>query len=116
MAVYSEFYARSVSEDNTAAADTLKERLKTFAKNGVDFIALQDNLIALKKMRENMDIQYFNVKIDAEEDFVHKFVVNRAEKAEVKSKPIRSLIVLIGTVSALILSLLILTILEKRTK
>ena len=113
VAVYSEYYAQAISEGRNGAAEKLKKTLETISINGIDFMGLEKSLISLKQIKENLEVQYFSVKIDAEEDFVHKFVVNRAEKAEVKSKPIRWLIVLIATLSTFIFSLVLLAFRER---
>ena len=114
VAVYSEYYAQAVSAGKTKAAQQLKLNLDLIAENGVEFVALQRDIESLKLIKGDLEVQYFSMKIDAEEDFIHKFVVNNAEKPELKSKPKRLVFVIVGSFSALMFSLLFLTFLERK--
>jgi hypothetical protein len=56
--------------------------------------------------------KYEEAKVDAEQILTQKFIVNKATKAEKKSYPIRWLIVVISTISALIFGFIVLLLME----
>jgi hypothetical protein len=56
--------------------------------------------------------KYEEAKVDAEQILTQKFIVNRAVKAEKKAYPIRWLIVVVSTVSAMLFAFLLLLIVE----
>ena len=63
----------------------------------------------LVKLRQKRD----QTKVDVDEVLPVKFIVNDAAPAEKKTYPLRSLIVLISTVSSLLLCLLMIVVAEQ---
>lgn len=87
-------------------------KFKTLAEYGGASVALTDNLELQRKELGLMREKYEKAKVDAEQSLPHKFIVNRAEKAEKKSYPIRWLIVVLSTLASFLLSILFLAFFE----
>jgi hypothetical protein len=73
---------------------------------------LRDALEHEKKQLSEVKAKYEEAKIDASEMLPQKFIVNSAYEAERKSYPIRWIIVLVSTISAFILGLIVLAVLD----
>ncbi len=69
-----------------------------------------------KEQLSHLRAKYQEAKVDAEQTLPHKFVVNNAYKAEKKSYPVRWLIVVVSTISAFLLSILVIVALENFKK
>ena len=104
--------AIEMAKGNTAGVKRLEKKLETLAKYGGPYVSIRDALEHDKKQLSEIKSKYEEAKVDATEDLPHKFVVSEAYKAEKKSYPIRWLIVVISTFSALVLSIFILGVLE----
>jgi uncharacterized protein involved in exopolysaccharide biosynthesis len=105
--------AIATMNNNKAAMAALQKRLDVLGKYGGIYTSL-DN--ALKYKTEQMTLlqsKYKEAKVDAEENMPQKFIVNDAYKAEKKSYPVRWLIVLVTTFSALFLAVMAIIIIEK---
>jgi capsular polysaccharide biosynthesis protein len=111
--VLNEQLAIALSKNNTVGIKALEEKLKILADYGSAYISLRDNLFNFKKQYTYIKQKYDEAKIDAERTLPCKFIVNNAYKAEKKTYPIRWLIVLISTVSALFLTTMFLLFYEK---
>jgi uncharacterized protein involved in exopolysaccharide biosynthesis len=62
---------------------------------------------------EDFNISYEQAESDANAKFNHKFIVERAVKADKKEKPKRSVIILVSTVAAFFIGLFSLLLWEK---
>ena len=96
----------------------LEEKLKTISQYGGAYVSLRDELENDKKQLSQLKTKYEEAKVDAEQVLPCKFIVNSAYKAEKKSYPIRWLIVLISTISALMLGIIVIIVIDniKRKK
>ena len=79
-------------------------------------MSLRDNLYRMREQSNLLKEKYDQAKVDAEQNFPEKFVVDRAFPAEKKSYPIRWVIVAVSTLSALIIALLAIALLENLKK
>lgn len=104
--------AIELANDNEQGVQRLERKLEILAKYGGPYVSLRDALEHEKKQLSMLRAKYEEAKTDAEEVLPTKFVVNSAYKAERKSYPIRWLIVLVTTVSAFILTLIVILIIE----
>jgi uncharacterized protein involved in exopolysaccharide biosynthesis len=100
----------AIVQGKTAAASQLEERLKTLSKYGGAYVSIRDQLEFEKKQLTAIHTKYEEAKVDAESSLQHKFVVNNAFPAEMKTYPIRWLIVLISTLSSVVLTLFLILI------
>jgi len=116
------------SDDDTAITNTkariigseatlknLQSKLNALAEYGGASISLSEELTLDRETMSKLKDQYEKLKVDAVQNLPHKFIVNKAVKAERKSYPIRWLIVVVSTLCAFLLALIVLLIIE-RTK
>jgi len=104
--------AIEMARGNTEGVKRLQKKLGVLAKYGGPYVSLRDALEHDKKQLSLVKAKYEEAKVDATENLPHKFIVSSAYKAEKKSYPIRWLIVVISTFSALFLAILIFGALE----
>jgi hypothetical protein len=104
--------AIEMAQGNTSGIRRLEQKLEILAKYGGPYVSIRDALEHDKKLLSELKAKYEEAKVDATENLPHKFVVSSAYKAERKSYPIRWLIVIITTFSALFLALLIFGLIE----
>jgi uncharacterized protein involved in exopolysaccharide biosynthesis len=105
--------AIAIMNGKKVAIIELQKKLDILGKYGGIYMSLQD---ALKYKTEQLTLlqsKFKEAKVDAEENLPQKFIVNDAYKAEEKSYPVKWLIVLVSTFSALLLAVVVLIVLEK---
>ena len=98
------------------AVRALEGRLDVLAEYGGTFLSLKNTLEFKSEQQTLLKAKYREAKVDAEAELPQKFIVNSAFKAEKKSYPIRWIIVLVSTFSALLLAILILILFENFAK
>jgi len=98
--------SKEVAIGNSRGVAALQTQLDTLAKYGGAYVSLRDALEHEKKQLVAMKLKYEEAKIDAEEFLPHKFIVDRAYKAERKSYPVRWIIVMVATLSTFFFSLI----------
>jgi uncharacterized protein involved in exopolysaccharide biosynthesis len=107
-----EAMSKEIASGNQRGIQALQSQLDTLAKYGGYSVSLRDALEHEKKQLSVIKQKYEEARIDATEFMPHKFVVDRAYKAEKKTYPKRSLIVIISTFSTFFLSIIALIIFE----
>lgn len=110
--VFNDRLANEVARNNQAGINALKKQIDILSLYGSGYVSLRDELEYEKKRLSELQGKYEEARVDAYQNIPQKFVVERAFKAERKAYPIRWLIVFSATLSAFILSLLILILLE----
>jgi uncharacterized protein involved in exopolysaccharide biosynthesis len=113
---YNTQLAIALSKNNKEAVKAIEERLKLLGDYGSAYVGLRDELELEKKQLSTIKSKYEEAKVDAQEELPAKFVVERGYKAERKSTPVRWVIVLVSSLSALLLAILILIIIENFSK
>jgi Uncharacterized protein involved in exopolysaccharide biosynthesis len=114
--MYSEQYAIALASGNTRNINEIGAKLDTLAKYSGAHSTLKEQLteeVQTLSLRKN---KYREAKIELEQDLPNAFIVNKAEKAEKKTYPIRWLIVLTSVISTFILALLVLAIIDPLKK
>ncbi len=114
--MYSEQYAIALASGNASRIKELKMQLDTLAKYGAAHTMLTSQLkeeVQILTLRKN---KYREAKIELEQDLPNAFIVNKAEKAEKKSYPIRWLIVLTSVIATFMLTLIVFAIIEPLKK
>jgi hypothetical protein len=104
--------AIELARGNRSGVKALEDKLNILAKFGGPYVSLRDALEYEKKQLSEVKAKYDEAKIDAEEVLPQKFIVNSAYPAEKKSYPVRWIIVLISTLSAIILAIITLAVLD----
>jgi capsular polysaccharide biosynthesis protein len=113
---YNTQLAIALSHNNSTGARALEEKIKTLSEFGGAYVSLRDALEYEKKQLSELKTKYEEAKVDAEQELPCKFIVNSAYKAEKKSYPIRWLIVVVSTLSALLLAVLAIVVVENIKK
>lgn len=105
--------AIEIAKNNTRGIKALEEKLNILSLYGGPYVSLRDALEYEKKQLSLIKSKFDEARIDANESLPQKFVVESAFKSEEKAYPIRWLIMLSTTISALILAVILIIILEK---
>ena len=108
----SEAYGKALMDGKSAVAQKLDEKLGVLAKYGGKSMAIMQDMEHDREQLSKLKIKYDEAKIDAVEIIPHKFVVNTATPAEKKTYPVRWLIVVVSTVSAALMAIIVLLLLE----
>ena len=108
--------AIEIARGNNTGIRALDERLSLLAKYGGAYVSLRDMLEHEKKQLSYLKARYEEAKVDANENLPQKFIVEKAYKAEKKSYPVRWIIVLVATISAFLISVLVIISLERIKK
>lgn len=113
-----EALGKAIVEGRTSAIAELEQKMKTLSLYGTAYTSLRDNLIYLREQISMMKTKYEQAKVDAGKNISEKFVVNRAFPSDRKAYPVRWLIIVSSTLSAMIVAMLALAILDnfKRIK
>ncbi len=104
--------AIELAKGNKSGIKALEEKLAMLAKYGGPYVSLRDALEHDKKQLSEIKTKFEEAKIDATEILPQKFVVNNAYVAEKKSYPVRWIIVLVSVLSAFLLSVIVLAVLD----
>jgi len=110
--VTSEQYAIAISKNDQRAVKSLEEKLQIIGKYGSAYVSLRDNMYMQRKQLNLLKSKYDEAKVDAEQVLSQKFIVSNAYPAEKKSYPIRWLIVVVSVLSALLLAIVTILIVE----
>jgi hypothetical protein len=110
--VFNEQYAMAIAKNNTTGARLLEDKLKVLSMYGGAYVSLRELHEEQIKQLALIKAKYEEARVDAEQILSQKFIVNRAVAAEKKAYPIRWLIVVISTTSAILFAFLMLLILE----
>jgi len=113
---YNTQLAIALSHNNTSGAHALEEKLKNLSEYGGAYVSIRDALENEKKQLGVLKMKYEEAKVDAEQKLPCKFIVNSAYKAEKKTYPIRWLIVLVSTISALLLGVLVIIVIDNSNR
>jgi len=107
-----EAWLKALADGNKSLANKLEKQIEVLGKYGGNFLFLkkflEDESVRLSLLKDKCT----RAKVDAEQNLPHTFIVNRAEKAEKKAYPKKSLIVIISVFSALLFSLFGMIIIE----
>ncbi len=107
-----EALGKAILDGNSYAQREIEKRIEKITKYGGKYTIL-NNLIhnQILKITE-LEQRYEEAKFEVEQNVPRKFVVDEAKVAEKKSYPKRSVIVIISTISALLLALIILILID----
>jgi len=107
-----EAWLNALSKGNTSLANKLEEQIEILGKYGGSFLFLKEFLEDESERLSLLKDKYTRAKVDARQNLPHTFIVDRAEKAEKKAYPKKSLIVLISVFSALLFGIFGLIIID----
>lgn len=113
---YNTQLAIALAKNNIAGVRAIEEKLKLLGEYGGNYVSLRDELEHEKKQLSAVKAKYEEAKVDAEQELPAKFVVDRAYKAEKKSYPVRWIIVVVSSLSALFTAIVFLVIVDNIRK
>ncbi|MFH1160013.1 MAG: hypothetical protein V1733_03585 [bacterium] len=105
--------AISIMNGNIPAQKALQKRLDVLGKYGGIYLSLKNALEFKTEQLTLLQSRLKEAKVDANENLPQKFIVSDAYKAEKKSYPIRWLITLVSTLSAFLLAIIVIMVMEK---
>lgn len=108
----SKVYYEALAAGKSNVVSTLEAKLDTLARYGSAYKSMTENLEYLRERLALLRGKYDEARVDATQTVSHKFTVNRATPAEKKAYPVRSLIVIVSTLSALLFAILVIIALE----
>lgn len=100
-------YATALARGDQRAIHALEEKLNILSEYGGEYVALKEGLELYREQLSLLKVKLKEATVDATQPISHKFVVNHAYKAEKKTYPKRSLIVIFSTLAAFALSLFV---------
>jgi capsular polysaccharide biosynthesis protein len=111
--VLSQQFAIAIMNGNRTAQTALQKRLDILGMYGGIYMALKNSLEFKTEQLILLETKYKQAKVDAEQNLPQKFVVSDAFRAEQKSYPIRWLIILVSTVTALFMTIIFIIVEDK---
>lgn len=108
--------AIAISKNDKQAINALEKKMSVLAEYGSIFLSLKNTLEYKTEQITLLKAKYEEAKVDAEQELPQKFIVNSAYVAEKKSYPVRWMIVVVSTLSALMLTIICIIIMESFSK
>jgi uncharacterized protein involved in exopolysaccharide biosynthesis len=108
--------AIAISQNNQHGINALQQKLDTIGKYGGEFLSLKNALEFKTEQLTLLKTKYQEAKVDAEQFLPQKFIVNSAYKAEIKSYPIRWIILVVTAFIVFFTAVLTIIIVENYTK
>jgi uncharacterized protein involved in exopolysaccharide biosynthesis len=109
---YNTAYAKAIENGNTKGAQLLEKKLNLIAKYGGTYLAISDLLKNETLRLSALKSKYVEAKVDVEQTIPHKFIVDKAYRAEKKTTPKRLIIVMVSAFSAFFMALILLVLFE----
>jgi uncharacterized protein involved in exopolysaccharide biosynthesis len=107
---YYEAYGKALLDGNSSALQDLDKKLKIISKYGAAYVSLSYQQEYETERFSRIKQRFAEAKLEVEQTLPHKFVVDNAFKAEKKSYPKKSLIVIISTLAAFLMGLIVIII------
>jgi uncharacterized protein involved in exopolysaccharide biosynthesis len=105
-------YANALEKGNSATAESILSRLKVFSEYGGKYVELSQKLRVEIERLELLKAKYASYRVNVEQTIPQMFILDKAIKAEHKTSPKRSLIVIMSTFSTFAFALMLLLIIE----
>jgi uncharacterized protein involved in exopolysaccharide biosynthesis len=105
---YHEAYGKALVLNNTNAIKVLEDKFEIMEEYGGDYDVFNVQLSYYASILSRLKLRYIEAKIELEQALPHKFIVDRAVRADKKIYPKKSVIVIVSTLSAFLLGLLLL--------
>lgn len=100
--------ASSVSRND----DANEALVKLLSENGVLYMSMMNQIRYEAGMVAELSLKHKEARLEMEQNLPHKFVVEKAYPSEKKAYPKKSLIVMVSTFSALLLTLIMLILID----
>ena len=103
---YTEAYGRAVAEGNFSAADRIDKLIKEFRQYTGPFLYFWEMRTNETLRLRDLTAKYIEAKAETELALSHIFILDKAYKAEKKSYPKKSIIVMVSTVGAFLMAVI----------
>lgn len=104
---FTEYYGQAILSDNISGAREIERQIRELGEYSSEFVyywgLYNDELNRINKLR----FQYLQAKAELESKLPNVFILDRAQAADKKAYPKKSVIVIVATLSSFILSLII---------
>ncbi len=107
---YSEGYSYALKEGQIENARALEKKINQISGYSGTYFSLMNRLNTESDLRASLKIRMIEAQIETNSTLSHRFLVDKAQVAEKKSYPKKSLIVVISTLSAFLITLLFLIV------
>ncbi|MEI7980139.1 MAG: Wzz/FepE/Etk N-terminal domain-containing protein [Bacteroidota bacterium] len=107
--------AIAIMNGNRTAQVALQKKLDILGKYGGIYMMLKNSLEFKTEQLTLLQAKYKEARVDAQSNLPQKFIVSDAYKAEKKSYPVRWLIIVVSTLSALFMAIIVIMVMEKIT-
>ncbi|MFC2137125.1 Wzz/FepE/Etk N-terminal domain-containing protein [Bacteroidota bacterium] len=107
-----EAYVKATAESKTELAKKIKKELNVLSEYGATYQSLTKFLEHENERLSLLKAKYMEAKVDAENQLPHKFIVTNAFVPEIKAYPPRSIIVVVSTLSAFLMGLMMLLLID----
>jgi uncharacterized protein involved in exopolysaccharide biosynthesis len=107
--------AIALASGNRGAQGALQKKLDVLGQYGGIYMSLKNALEFKTEQLTLLQSKLKEARVEANEQIPQKFIVSDGYKAEKKSYPIRWLIMVVSTLSALFLSIIVIMVMEKIT-
>ena len=107
---YNEYLGVAIVKGDQRAIREFEERFKVLAEHGGAYVTIQDRIFNETKRLSMLRMKLEQAQADRDSDLPHKFVVNRAQPADKKDRPIRWLVVAISTIAGTMLALVLVVV------
>ena len=114
--VFNQQLAIAIRNNDNSGVRALEKKLEVIGQYGGSLLSLKNALEFKTEQLTLLKAKYQEAKVDAEQELPQKFIVNSAYKAERKSYPIRSVIVIVSVFSAIFLTILVILFFENFSK
>jgi uncharacterized protein involved in exopolysaccharide biosynthesis len=100
-----EGYSKALINNNPKAAEKIDDRMKSVAPFATTYISLRERIGGEYGQLSNLKSRYLAMRVEVEQNLPTTYIVDRAFPADKKSTPIRSLIIILSMLSAMILGI-----------
>ncbi len=107
---YYQAYANALANGKLDGAERIKKEMHVLSQYGGTYLLLVSRLNYETQRLADLRQRYREARVEVDQNLPYKFIVDPAFKAEKKTYPRKSIIVIVSTVSAFLLALILLII------
>jgi len=107
-----ELLSNDLSKKVRTTGDATNNLIKAFSENGAMYISMLNLVRNEAQIVAGLSLRYKEARLESEQNLPYKFVVESAFSPEKKAYPNKSLIVIVSTFAALLLSLIVLIVID----
>ncbi len=101
-----EAYAKALADGNISGANRLKEDFNVLEDNSGSIVYFQSLLTNETERLSDLKAKYMEAKAEMEQQLSHVFILDKAYKAEKKTYPKKSIIVMVSTLATFVMAVI----------